>query len=320
MARAKRNVVEYRIYELPMELPLLCLSDEIWRISDVLSERLHFHNCMEIGFCHSDSGFLGFDDETIAFEAGDIFLIPRHVPHTTCSAPGCKSLWSYIFVDLFTMVKDIMPSEGSYPRAGFNWMSKYLKMTAQSHPRLHFLFTCMLEEARRMPGEESERMLRIYSLAAAAELQRMQSDAADKPVSKNGKDFPLKPALEYIDDHFMEPCDTATLARLCHLSQTHFRRLFLSCMGTTPLQFVINARVYQACVLLSNTDEPVLSIAQAVGMTSVSSFNRNFQQIMGMSPRQYRSSALRHAATSQKKQVLPFKGWTMPEKQPGRGQ
>jgi len=85
-------------------------------------------------------------------------------------------------------------------------------------------------------------------------------------------------------------------------------------MGTMPLQFVINARIYKACVLLSNTDEPVLSVAQAVGMTSVSSFSRNFQQLMGMSPRQYRLNAQKHAATAQKKQILPFKGWTEPDK------
>ena len=109
----------------------------------------------------------------------------------------------------------------------------------------------------------------------------------------------------------MEPCDAATLAGLCHLSQTHFRRLFLSCMGSTPLQFVISTRIYQACVMLLSSDEPVLSIAQAVGMPSVSSFNRNFQQVMGMSPRQYRSSTAR--PSPMKGSILPYRGWTLPE-------
>ena len=60
MPRNKRSIVEYRIYDLPLDLPVFCLSGEEWRISDVLSNRLHFHNCLEIGFCHTDSGFLGF--------------------------------------------------------------------------------------------------------------------------------------------------------------------------------------------------------------------------------------------------------------------
>lgn len=310
MARLKRNIIEYRIYDLPMDFPLLCLAGENWRISDVLRDALHFHNCLEIGFCHTDHGTLTFEDEVIHFSAGDVFIIPRHVPHTTCSAEGCKSLWSYLFMDLGALVADILPSEEAYHFKSSSQVTKYMHLTKDSDPRLHFLCNCMLEEALK-GTEEANQFLKIYALATAAELQRRQ-EAAGKPASKNSKVFPLKPALEYIHDHYMEPCDTSTLANLCHLSQTHFRRLFLSCMGSTPLQFVISTRIYQACVLLVNTNEPVLNIAQAVGMPSVSSFNRNFQQVMDMSPRQYRASTAHRSP--RKGQILPFKGWTMPEK------
>ena len=76
MARTKRDVVEYRIYDLPVDLPVFTLSGEQWRISDAPSSRLHFHNCLEIGFCRSDSGYIRFEDEIVPFRAGDVFLIP----------------------------------------------------------------------------------------------------------------------------------------------------------------------------------------------------------------------------------------------------
>jgi AraC-like DNA-binding protein len=47
-------------------------------------------------------------------------------------------------------------------------------------------------------------------------------------------------------------------------------------------------------------------------MASVSSFNRNFQQVMGLSPRQYRATA--HRPSPKKGSILPYRGWTMPEK------
>lgn len=198
----------------------------------------------------------------------------------------------------------------SYASKSVISIGKYMKITARSDARLHFLCNTLLEEAKKNDAD-AQQMIRLYSLAMVAELQRKQMDSG-KPASKNSKVFPLKPALEYIHDHYTEPCDAATLANLCHLSQTHFRRLFLSCMGSTPLQFVISTRIYQACILLVNTDEPVLTIAQAVGMASVSSFNRNFQQVMGMSPRQYRTTA--HRPSPRKGSILPYRGWTMPEK------
>ena len=92
MGRQSKNIIEYRIYELQPDMPFMCLSGEEWRISDVMSDRLHFHNCLEIGFCLSDSGLLGFESGvTYPVKAGDIFLIRRFLPHTTCSAPGCRS-------------------------------------------------------------------------------------------------------------------------------------------------------------------------------------------------------------------------------------
>ena len=309
MPQARSKVVEYRIYELPLELPIVCLSGEKWRISDVPSDRLHFHNCMEIGFCHSDSGYIDFENERVPFTAGDVFIIPRHVPHTTCSDEGCKSRWSYLFVDLDALVTSVMPSDESFRLRRLTRISKYMKITRSNDERLYFLCNCMLEEASS-EEPDARSMLQIYALATASELQRRRTDTS-VVATKNSKAFPLKPALEYIHDHYMEPCDAATLASLCHPSQTHFRRLFLSCMGSTPLQFVISTRIYQACVMLLNSDEPVLTIAQAVGMPSVSSFNRNFQQVMGMSPRQYRASNVR--PSPMKGSILPYRGWMLPE-------
>ena len=310
MARNKHNVDEYRIYELPLDFPVLCLTGDSWRISDTPSTRLHFHNCLEIGFCHTDSGILTFEEAEIPFTAGDVFIIPRHIPHTTCSKKGCKSKWSYLFVDFDALAAEVLPSGEAYGSKSVISIGKYMHITARTDPRLHFLCNTLLEEAKRNDAE-AQQMIRLYSLAMVAELQRRQHEGG-KPAQKNSKVFPLKPALEYIHDHFTEPCDTATLANLCHLSQTHFRRLFLSCMGSTPLQFVISTRIYQACILLVNTDDPVLNIAQAVGMSSVSSFNRNFQQVMGMSPRQYRATA--HRPSPKKGSILPYRGWTLPEK------
>ncbi len=313
MARTKRDIVEYRIYDLPVDLPVFTLSGEQWRISDTPSSRLHFHNCLEIGFCHSDSGHIRFEDETVTFKAGDVFLIPRHVPHSTYSTKGCRSLWSYLFVDLDSLARTPLNASKSALET-VHWPSRYLKFSAaSSSQRIPFLVHCMFEEALH-PQAESAQLLRVYALAVNTELARYFSSTSQQ-VTKTSKVFPLKPALEYILDHYMEPCDTETLASLCHLSQTHFRRLFLSCMDSTPLQFVISTRIYQACVLLANTNEPVLSIAQAVGMPSASSFNRNFQQVVGMSPRQYRASLdMRGDSSPRNGEVLAYKGWMLPDK------
>lgn len=91
MAKSKRAVTEYRSYYLPMQFPVLLLSGDYWKISDIPSGSLHFHNCLEIGICHSDSGTLEINGEKQTFHAGDVTVLPRNVPHTTYSAPAQKA-------------------------------------------------------------------------------------------------------------------------------------------------------------------------------------------------------------------------------------
>ncbi|MCR4756979.1 MAG: AraC family transcriptional regulator, partial [Butyrivibrio sp.] len=63
MSKPKKTVIEYRNYELPLNFPILLLTGDRWHISDVKSGKLHFHNCLEIGICHSDSGMIEFDND-----------------------------------------------------------------------------------------------------------------------------------------------------------------------------------------------------------------------------------------------------------------
>ena len=49
MSKPKNIVTEYRNYYLPVDFPFLLLTGEHWKISDIPSSRLHFHNCLEIG-------------------------------------------------------------------------------------------------------------------------------------------------------------------------------------------------------------------------------------------------------------------------------
>ena len=63
----KKTVIEYRQYDLSPDFPVLLLTGSRWRISDKVSEHLHFHNCLEIGICHADSGTMIFDPYHLQF-------------------------------------------------------------------------------------------------------------------------------------------------------------------------------------------------------------------------------------------------------------
>ncbi len=311
MPRSKKVVVEYRVYDLPPELPAVLLDGDQWRISDEMSDRLHFHNCMEIGVCHTDGGLLVFEDETVPFRAGDVAIIPRHLPHTTCSDKGTKSLWTYLFIDLPGLLADLLPV-GGCDAGESDWMPHNYLFSRTGHPRIHFLVGTLIQECRdKKSGWDQE--MRGLALVLHHELIRLQNEQKTPQHDQQRKSFVLKPALEFIQNNYMLQTPTKTLADLCHLSETHFRRLFLATIGVSPLNFINATRISQARVLLDTTDLTILSIAETVGISSISSFNRNFHHIMGISPREYRNAA----AKPRQKSVLTYKGWLAPEERPG---
>ena len=99
------------------------------------------------------------------------------------------------------------------------------------------------------------------------------------------------------------------LANICHISETHFRRVFTSYMKMSPLEYINTVRVYTACELLETTDAPVADVAHKCGFTTNSTFNRNFKQLMGVTPLEWRKRP-----ESYEQQLLRFdihseKGW-----------
>lgn len=323
MPKPKQAVIEYRNYDLPLQFPVLLLTGEHWKISDIPSGRLHFHNCLEIGICHSDSGTLEFPGHPYPFRENDITVIPRNIPHTTYSSPGTKSLWSYLFIDPQPLFTHVLPvTWENWNLSVLNFGSYHFILSQSEYPAVHTLMTAVIQElSEQKPGYQYS--TRGLLLALYIELYRAQfgTPRAEDHASHSGSFAPsvpdnslvITPALEFIEDHYMQQFNIDYLAELCHWSPTHFRRVFQKIMGTSPLDFVNTKRIVAACDLLRTTEESILNISEAVGFHSISSFNRSFLKIMQASPREYRKTMTDSAKREEVRSIQEFAGWMYPE-------
>lgn len=315
LAKYQNNVVEYRVYDLPLDFSMILLHGDEWRISDVLSNRLHFHNCFEIGLCHTDGGIMVFEDRTLPFQAGDVTCIPRHIPHTTCSTKGTRSLWSYIFLDMEQLLGPAVLGENAADRSLPGSLDQHWVFSRSQHPRIYFLVTCIVEEVLDKKHDHPT-VIRHMLMILYHELIRHQSAEREGEAGKSRYSFKLKPAFEHIAQNYMDPISVDELAAMCQLSTTHFRRLFASAVGESPVGFLNTTRINQACALLLTTNDSILSIAGAVGFATISSFNRYFSQVMGVSPREYRNPSIRDSLQPKRKYIIRHKGWDKPELRP----
>lgn len=306
MSKPKKVITEYRHYDLPPDFPILVLHGERWYISDVKADRLHFHNCLEIGVCHSHEGHLDFGEQSVPYKAGDFTLIARNYPHTTYSTHGGRSLWSYIFVDLDEFFKNhaFMSSAGPLVPS----LSYYIGNKETSPKLYHYLMSVIDEMTNKLSGYTTS----VKGLMAAIliEITRLCEHAMPEPkVLNNSSMLTIHPALNYIHDNYMHQFPIEILAEMCHLSVTHFRRTFNTIMGTSPLDYINNTRIDHACLLLSSTDASILEISEQVGFHSVSSFNRAFVKVMNTSPREWRKKCSNGESVTKKQSVLEYRGW-----------
>ena len=88
--------------------------------------------------------------------------------------------------------------------------------------------------------------------------------------------------------HFREPLDLNKLIRSHGISASHFRRKWKERMSISPLRYLTNLRMNEACRRLVVSRDSIHEIAQAVGYEDAFYFSRLFHKHMGVSPKDYR--------------------------------
>ncbi len=98
-------------------------------------------------------------------------------------------------------------------------------------------------------------------------------------------------ARDAMDLSYATPLDIPRLARIAHVSEAHFIRTFRATFGETPHRYLQRRRVERAMFMLAETKRDVTEICLEVGFTSLGTFSRTFREIVGESPRAFRSHA-----------------------------
>lgn len=107
----------------------------------------------------------------------------------------------------------------------------------------------------------------------------------------------LEPLLRWLDARLHTPLTLDAVARHVAMSVRTLSRRFREQTGTTPLQWLIHARIRRAQHLLETTSQPIESIAAKVGFASPTAFREQFQRFVSTNPRAYRR-AFRSKGTS----------------------
>ncbi len=101
----------------------------------------------------------------------------------------------------------------------------------------------------------------------------------------------LQAAIDVARRRFAEPLKVVDLAAAAGLSATQLERALRRVVGMSPKQLLIRTRIDEAVRRLDDTDLPLATIAGECGFYDQSSFTRQFQRAVGMTPGAYRARA-----------------------------
>ena len=125
---------------------------------------------------------------------------------------------------------------------------------------------------------------------AVAPLDREGGQAQFIRHEEPGATTSLAPVLDWMRENAHHRLSIDDLARHTATSPRTFARRFREQIGTTPLQWLITARVRRAQELLETTTLSLDGIAAAAGFDSASALRDRFRQTLGVSPTAYRRS------------------------------
>jgi AraC family transcriptional regulator of arabinose operon len=144
----------------------------------------------------------------------------------------------------------------------------------------------LYEEIYRHPSPDTF-ILESYLKLWVRELQRELSPAQRLLVPDN-----LLAARRFIDNGFSGKITLVDLARIAHLSPSHFSTEFHRHFGASPIEYLLALRMQQAGYFLEDFNLTVYQVGARVGIDDPSYFSKQFKKHHGVSPAGYRKGLL----------------------------
>lgn len=312
MPKKKKKPAEFRFYEVPQEESVLALMGSKWiQVYGENIDNMHFHNLLEIGYCHYGEGDLVIEDDLYRFGSDMVSCIPANFLHVTRSDTGVRAFWEYIYISPEDILRQWGRSAQEIRDITEVVGKKSFFIRSEESPMIVTLIRAIFDEMRQKGGHYRE-CVRGMAYSLLFEIARFNGKSAVHPalqmIGKNVS-LQLQNAIEYVEQNYPNNFKIADLAKECHMSETHFRRIFQEKMNMTPVEYVNFVRVKKACELIDRTDISMEDVAERVGFVTPSTFNRNFRRIIGTSPYQWKKRPDNHEGKLLEYKISALKGW-----------
>lgn len=211
------------------------------------------------------SGVMHYDfgDRQITVKAGEMIFIPR------------GSTYTYRVLGEGESVCTVINFEGDFESSepiGFSLKGFYSTDYTGAH----------LADMWRF-GSSADR---YKCVAVFYDLLSYLSTVENSTYSEKRKYSTVEPAVDYLKKHIYD-CSLTTdeLHKMCGVSNTYFRKIFISRFGMSPKKYIVSKRLSYAKFLIDSGEaDTVKELAFSVGYSDPLYFSKAFKSMYGVSP------------------------------------
>ncbi|MBQ4518530.1 MAG: helix-turn-helix domain-containing protein [Clostridia bacterium] len=257
------------------------------------AQKPHTHDYFQIYFISKGSLEHHVEDQSAQLSQGDMFIIPPGVAHYISPSQNTVfysfSFMEELFQDPYTNSK----LARNFLRSLHNKENIYVKpkilMNSEEILYIGNIMAHILKEFSNKPI--------AYYDTVQAYAQLLVTMLAREYFSKNGhsisehfednKQFVLH-CVEYIENNFADKITLNEISKKSAMSKSNFCALFFKITGHSFTGYLNTCRIKAATSYIKKGYK-ITAIYGLCGYNDFSTFNRNFNKIMGMSPREYKN-------------------------------
>ena len=286
--------------QYPREIRAIALS------GNVLMNRLHWHNNLEVLYCIHGGFSLRIDREVYRLEPGDFATINCDVQHEIFDGiPDGLQIILSIDKSLLRKKEEEQYTFSTVGKMNIAKDSPEAKQFRECISKLAYLMTPSRQELENIKNLDIKSVnnedFKTFMLPTEEQWYEYQSElyrcllylSRHKVVGekRTGKELVMDQFAECISTihkEYANPINAGLLATKVSLSEPSIYRLFQKNLGVSLTKYIQLVRMNAVCAMLENTTTEITDIAYACGFTSLSNFYRVFHDFMGQTPNQYR--------------------------------
>jgi AraC family transcriptional regulator, dual regulator of chb operon len=271
----------------------------------------HNHDYIEMMFVYSGTIVHHFEDEVIRLNKGEILLLDMKVSHSIELAQeediAINIMIKKEFFDTFFMQQiaynDVISNfvikavyenswESKLPNSkasfgGYEDQAYVYFKTGENEHIWSLMIHLLLEYYDRRNGMDTA--IKAYMLLIFNELFRDYEKYMDTHLVHRIEKTIVGEIVTYINQHYK----TATLKDMStyfNYSTDHLGKQIKKLTGKSIKDLIIERRFEQAIYLLEHTEMPILELIAEVGYSNVTYFYKQFKEIYGSTPDEYRKN------------------------------